>query len=79
MGFGEGEEKLFFRKDSPPLPQSFPLNFRNNRNHNRIAAYDLAEEAPHGRTNAIAKAGNTEPWGRFKMVEDKALGILSSG
>ena len=76
MGFGEGEEKLFFRKVSPPSPIFFPLNFRNDRNHNRIASYDLAEEAPQGGTDAITKARDAEPRRSFEMIEDKTLGIL---
>ena len=37
---------------------------------------DLAEEAPQGGTDAIAKARDAEPRRSFEMIEDKTLGIL---
>ena len=73
---GKGRENFSEEKFLLPFPNLFPLNFRNDRNHNRIASYDLAEEAPQGGTDAIAKARDAEPRRSFEMVEDKTLGIL---
>ena len=73
---GKGRRNFSEEKFLLPFPNLFPLNFRNDRNHNRIASYDLAEEAPQGGTDAIAKARDAEPRRSFEMIEDKTLGIL---
>ena len=69
-----GSGFLFLPQSRAPATGS--LDFRNNRNNNRIPSQYLAEETAQGRTNPIAEPLNIGTGSGLKVVKDKTFAVF---